>query len=110
MTWGAMLWWLIVAHFVIDYPLQGDTTAREKNINSTTELQKLVPWYYWMTAHALMHGGAVALITGIPILGYSEALMHFLIDFGKCENAYNIHVDQMLHLLCKVAWLVLAFV
>jgi hypothetical protein len=33
-----------------------------------------------------------------------ETVAHFLIDAGKCENLYNIHVDQALHALCKIAW------
>lgn len=104
----ALVFWLLVAHFVADYPLQGDTTAREKNRHSTTELQKHVPWFYWLTAHALMHGGAVALITGSLTLGAAETLAHWLIDFGKCERWYSIHADQALHLGCKVVWLLFA--
>jgi hypothetical protein len=103
-----LAFWLLVAHFVADYPLQGDTTAREKNRHSTTELQKHVPWFYWLTAHALMHGGAVALITGWLTLGAAETLAHWLIDFGKCERWYSIHADQALHLGCKVVWLLVA--
>lgn len=103
-----LAFWLLVAHFVADYPLQGDTTAREKNRRSATELQRHVPWYYWLTAHALMHGGAVAFVTGSIALGASETFAHWLIDFGKCERWYSIHADQALHLACKAAWLAIA--
>jgi hypothetical protein len=103
-----LAFWLLVAHFVADYPLQGDTTAREKNRHSTTGLQGFVPWYYWLTAHALMHGGAVALVTGSVGLGVAETVAHWLIDFGKCERWYSIHADQALHLGCKVVWLLFA--
>ncbi len=99
-----LFWWMVVAHFALDYPLQGDTTAREKNRHSTTALQGFVPWYYWMAAHALMQGGAVACITGSVPLGVAETVAHFLIDFGKCDNWYSIHVDQALHMACKVVW------
>lgn len=99
-----MLWWLIIGHFVIDYPLQGDTTAREKNYKSTTELQKYVPWYYWMLAHSLMHGGFVSLVTGSFWLGFFETVVHFLTDLGKCANIYSIHTDQLIHLACKIIW------
>lgn len=100
-----LVFWLLVAHFVCDYPLQGDTTAREKNRHSDTPLQGFVPWPYWLTAHALMHGGAVALVTGSVVLGMAETACHWVIDFGKCEKWYSIHADQALHLACKVVWL-----
>jgi hypothetical protein len=101
-----LAFWLLVAHFVADYPLQGDTTAREKSRHSSTDLQKHVPWYYWLTAHALMHGGAVALVTGSVWLGLAETACHWLIDFGKCERWFSIHADQALHIACKAVWLV----
>lgn len=106
---AAAAFWLVVAHFAFDYPLQGDTTAREKNRHSDTPLQVAVPWFYWMAAHALCHGGAVAAVTGSVRLGCAETVAHFAIDFGKCERWFSIHVDQALHLACKALWLVLAF-
>ena len=30
--------------------------------------------------------------------------MHWFIDFGKCEKLYGMHVDQTMHLVCKVLW------
>lgn len=103
-----MAFWLVVAHFLADYPLQGDTTAREKSRHSATPLQAFVPWYYWMTAHALMHGAAVAFITNSIALGLAETAAHWAIDFGKCERWFSIHVDQALHLACKALWLAIA--
>jgi hypothetical protein len=44
-------------------------------------------------------------VTGSATLGLLETVAHWAIDFGKCEKWYSIHVDQALHLLCKVAWL-----
>ena len=44
-------------------------------------------------------------VTGIWWLGALEALAHALIDFGKCEGRYGIHVDQGLHVACKIVWL-----
>jgi hypothetical protein len=37
----------------------------------------------------------------------AETVLHWLIDFGKCEKWYSIHVDQGLHLLCKALWFAL---
>ncbi len=100
----ATLFWLVAAHALCDFSLQGDTMAREKNPDSTSELQRAVPWFYWMAAHALIHGGAVALVTHSLLLGVCEALLHFAIDLMKCLRWLNIHQDQTLHLLCKVIW------
>lgn len=107
MTWLMILFLLIVAHAAFDYALQGDTVAINKNPNSKTELQKHVPWYYWMVSHALMHGGAVALITNSVWLGLAESVAHFFIDYGKCLKKYSIHGDQLLHIVCKIVWLVI---
>ncbi len=98
--------WLVVAHFVIDYPLQGDTTAIRKSRHC--KLPDIgVPWYYWMTAHALMHAGGVMLILGNLQLAIAEFIAHFVIDSLKCEKIFNIHVDQILHLGCKIMWVML---
>lgn len=99
-----MFWYLIAGHFIVDYPLQGDTTAREKNRHSITDLQKCVPWFYWMFAHSIMHGLIVNIVTGSFLCGALETIFHFMIDFGKCEKWFNIHVDQALHISCKIIW------
>lgn len=98
----------IAGHFVCDYPLQGEAVAIQKSRHVDNPLAKAVPWYYWLTAHAVMHGAAVALITGSALLGLCETAAHWLIDFGKCEKWYGIHTDQALHLACKAAWLTAA--
>ena len=61
-------------------------------------------WYYWLTAHALVHGGAVYLVTGSLVLGIVETLLHWFIDFSKCEGWLNFHQDQALHVGCKVGY------
>lgn len=100
---------LIAAHFLCDFALQGDTMAREKNRLAATELQKQLPWQYWMLAHACIHGLAVGLITGRAILGVAEVGVHFSTDCFKCEKWINIHQDQAVHLLSKLVWLAFAF-
>ena len=65
---------------------------------------QVVPWYYILLAHAATHGAAVSLATGSTVLGAAEIACHFIIDWLKCERVTNIHVDQFLHLLCKVIW------
>lgn len=104
-----ILFFLIVGHAIWDFPLQGDAVAINKNRHANTPLQKAVPWYYWNLAHALTHGGMVALITGSVIFGILETIAHFLIDFCKSEKWINIHQDQLLHILCKIIWMILWF-
>lgn len=99
-----MFFMLLVGHAVMDYALQTEAIALEKDRHSTTPLQKAVPWYYWLSAHSLCHGGAVYLITGSLSLGLLETVVHWMIDFSKSERWFGIHVDQALHVACKLVW------
>ena len=107
-----MLFFLLAGHALMDYALQGDAMAACKCRRSTHPAAQSVPWYYWLTAHALLHGAAVGILIQWGYnnwnlaLGFAiaESVAHWLIDFGKCEKMYNIHTDQALHVLCKVAW------
>ncbi len=108
-----ILWWLIVGHALADFSLQTDVMAKGKNRHNRTAPppnQKFFPcWPYWLTAHALIHGGAVALVTGQALLGVLETVFHWAIDFAKCEGWTDVNQDQALHALCKVAWVVCWF-
>ena len=99
----------LVGHALADFVLQPTSMAVGKNRNRKFEgspnVDKYLPnWPYWLTAHALIHGGAVGLITGNIYLGLLETVLHWIIDFAKCENWTNIHADQVLHLLCKALY------
>jgi hypothetical protein len=99
-----LIFLLIAGHFVADYVFQTDAIATGKN--KTLEYAKFgVPWYYWMFTHSITHGLAVFLVTKSIYLGIAETFAHFLIDFAKCEGKINLHVDQFLHVLCKVGWI-----
>lgn len=100
---------LLAGHALADFPLQGDATAINKNRHAKTELQKHVPAFYWMASHSIIHGAAVGFITGSLGLGIAETITHAAIDFGKCEKWYSIHIDQALHVVCKLIWLGLFF-
>lgn len=104
-----LFFYLVVAHAAFDYALQGDTVALNKNPNAKTLLQNSVPWFYWMASHALMHGGAVCIITGSVYLGMAEVIAHFIIDYCKCMKMFTIHIDQLLHVACKIIWLVVLY-
>ncbi|CAN5126272.1 hypothetical protein BH11PLA2_BH11PLA2_14340 [soil metagenome] len=107
-----MLFLLIAGHALGDFALQGDAMASCKCKNTTNPLQKSVPWFHWLAAHALIHGLIVSAIVSwwgyskdaAVVLGIAETAIHFGIDWLKCQGYTNIHLDQLLHILCKVAW------
>ena len=100
----------LIGHAMADFPLQGDFVSRFKNRHSPLpENPKLdVPgsvWLYCLTSHSLIHGGFVWAITANPLLGAIETVTHWLIDFLKSEGITNFHTDQLLHILCKLAYI-----
>lgn len=104
-----LFFWLLVGHALADYPLQGDFLARGKNRHLPAAYlppgqvaQAIWPWC--LTAHALIHAGAVAYFTGSVLVGVVELGLHWAIDFAKCESWTGIHTDQTLHVACKVAY------
>ena len=108
------LFYLIAGHALCDFALQSSDMAKGKNRHVVVDITKIpigqkvmTVWPYWLTSHALIHGGAVALITGVWWMGLAEAGIHWVIDFAKCENWTGIHTDQGLHVACKVVWWVL---
>ncbi|MFM7313511.1 MAG: DUF3307 domain-containing protein [Cyanobium sp.] len=101
-----LLVYLAMGHCVADYPLQTDRIAIEKCPGCDTTLN----WRWWLAAHAGVHAFFVVLITGIPLLGVGEWILHIIIDYGKCQKRYNLAVDQSLHLACKALWAFLALV
>lgn len=103
MSW--ILFLLIVAHFLADYPLQGPFLSEAKNRH--TAVGKIF-WPHALTAHAMIHAGFVAVITGSIALGLAEAVIHARTDWLKCENRISLNVDQAIHLGCKVLWAAIA--
>ena len=104
----ALFFEMLVGHAVGDYVLQSSMMATAKSRSAKifkTASPRFPPWYYWLLAHALVHGGIVYLITGSLVLGVVETALHAVIDYSKCEHWIGIHVDQSLHILCKVGYL-----
>ena len=95
---------LLVWHALADYPLQGDFLAKAKN--ATAPIPG-VPWWQAMTAHALIHAGGVALVTGSLLLGALEFAAHFVIDEAKCRGLITFNQDQAMHVACKALWVLL---
>lgn len=101
MDYSLILFLLITGHFLADYPLQGDFLARGKN---RTAPIPGVPFWQCLGAHAFIHGGIVALITGNVWLGIAEVICHAVIDNAKCVGNISFNEDQVLHLICKLLW------
>lgn len=105
----AVAFWLLVGHAVGDFALQTEWMVRSKNParrRSRGSQRHDLIWIHVLSGHALIHGGAVALATGLVWLGIAETLAHWAIDYGKAQQLYNFHADQLLHLGCKLLWLV----
>jgi len=97
----------LVGHALGDYVFQRDIMATSKSRHA--EIYKTAGpgfprWYYWLLAHALVHGGAVFVISGSALLGVIETVLHTLIDYSKCEHKIGINTDQALHVLCKLGY------
>lgn len=101
MTPFEMLALLIAAHFLADYPLQGEFLATGKN---RTKPIKGIPFWHPLTAHASIHGGFVGLITGSVWLGLAETVIHWITDDAKCRGWITYNQDQAIHITCKLVW------
>jgi hypothetical protein len=111
---------MMFGHAMADYPLQGDFLAKAKN---RTAPIPGVPWIHGLFWHSVIHGGFVGLITGSAVLGVLETWVHMVIDDAKCAGWFSLnrfgptdevsantrafHVDQILHVACKVLWVAL---
>lgn len=104
--WGplALFFAFAIGHALADFPLQGEYLAREKVRQDADSLQS---WAIALSAHALIHGGAVWIISGSPLIGTLELVAHGLIDWRKGEGKFGLMTDQLLHLGCKAAYVAL---
>ncbi len=117
----SILWKLLAAHAVTDCLLQDwkinsiaikkrriPVVLSEQDQEETNEYKKPnYDWPYWLWSHACLNGLGVYWATGNPLLGLAESVAHSIIDFLKCEGFYGLHVDQALHLSCKILWVVI---
>jgi hypothetical protein len=91
----------VVIHALADFPLQGDYIARQKNRSLADSRSD---WIVALIAHCVIHAGGVWLISGSLALAAAEALLHGLIDLGKGEEKFGIATDQILHVICKLGY------
>lgn len=103
-----LLFLLLAAHALGDFGLQGDWVARHKShrvkITSARSKRPDLIWLHVLGAHTLIHGGLVAIVTGVWWLGLLETVAHFIIDYLKSDNRFGFHTDQALHIACKILW------
>lgn len=103
---------LCAGHALMDYPLQGEFLSSCKNRNLLRERNDPTrPVHIWpicMTAHSMLHAVAVWAITGCFILCLIEFVLHWIIDAAKCENWTTFTQDQLLHVICKIAYVIAA--
>ena len=96
-----MLFLMLAGHALADGPLQnGHVAAGKASPRRMAQCQALLQ-------HGLMHGGAVALVTGLWWLGAAETVAHALIDLTKMRGRISHLTDQALHLVCKIGWAVI---
>jgi len=89
--------YLLAAHWLADYPLQGDFLSKAKQSGPLR--------VYHLIAHAGIQGAGVALVTGSLWLGLAEWIVHTLIDEAKVRGMTAFAQDQALHIACKALWL-----
>ena len=104
---------LLIGHVLADYPLQGEFLATGKNRHNASHIP--VPgkgdakhvWVHCMTSHCLVHATFVWIVTGLALYAFIEFVLHFIIDYIKCEDWTTYTQDQLLHVACKVIYVIL---
>ena len=109
-----VLFALFIGHALGDYAWQSDFLARAKTRRA--DLSAFFPngspptlWIHALLGHAIIHAGAVWLLTGSVVLGAIEWVLHTVIDLIKGEDKISFATDQALHLLCKVVYALLLY-
>lgn len=97
------LLWIILAHYIADYPLQGDFLAQTKG-----------KYFYSLLVHSLIYGLTIALcfkLLGAFAIWKVFVLVgsHILIDYKKATAKNKdlalttyLYIDQALHLVLVV--------
>lgn len=96
------IFWLFVAHFISDYPLQTPEMGKYKNKkNQPTPPDKdakpVSVWFAYLAAHAFVHGGLSAFVVGWKV-GFVIGFIHGIQDYCKCKYQYSPNLDQIIHL------------
>ena len=97
-----IMFWLLGAHFMADYPLQSPEMGKYKNkrnqpLPPDEKAKPVKVWVAYLTAHAFIHAGLSALVVGIPF-GITIGLCHWIQDYLKCKIQYSPNLDQFIHI------------
>lgn len=99
---AGLLFLMAAGHALGDRPLQEGALRAEKYAPRGRAGDHR--WIVGLACHGLIHGGIVALITGLWWLGAAETIAHVLIDDQKMRGRYGQLADQVLHMICKLGW------
>lgn len=95
---AGLLTLLLAGHAVADSYLQPSWLSQRKyDGDLAVRLRALL-------MHGAVHALPVSLATGVPLLALAELVIHPAIDLGKSRGWYGMWSDQVLHVACKVAW------
>jgi len=100
-----LLFLMAAGHAIADRPLQEGSIRADKYAPRD---QGNYRWLFGLACHGLIHGGFVALITGLWWLGAAETIAHAWIDNLTLTKRIGLMADQGLHAGCKIAWAAIA--
>jgi len=92
---------LIFGHALADYPLQQEFLAVGK-AQGWPGIHRI----YCLFWHSLIHAGFVLYITNNLYFAGFELIIHMIIDELKVRKITNYEVDQLLHIICKILYVV----
>lgn len=107
MDLATMFFWLVVAHAICDYPLQGDFLAKAKADGCAG-----APWWLFLWTHAAIQAGGTAAAMmlarqadGVAVaFGVAEFVLHGIIDTVKVRTRNSLASDQAAHIACKAVY------
>ena len=97
---------MLIGHAISDYPLQGEWLAKAKDHVHPLISGEMI-WPGALASHAGIHAGAIIVATGSWTLAMLEFVAHATIDYAKCGGYLSFNQDQILHVICKILWLLL---
>lgn len=109
---GVLFFALAIGHAFADFAWQSQFMAMNKNRNlvpkDTDDGRPSSMWIHVLTAHCLVHSGVVWIILGQYNMAWAFALvelvLHWWIDFAKCDGKTSFNTDQTLHYVCKAGY------
>jgi hypothetical protein len=97
----------VIIHALADFPRQGDYLAKQKTRKNASSCSE---WIMALSARCVIHAGGVWLISGSIGFAAVELIPHALIDLGKVEERYGMAIDQVLHIGCKLMYVLVILV